>query len=69
MKTWVAIADLKVPIAQRTLRRWCETKQIRAKKIGKRWFLHLPTLLAENGLEPLADEIVSGLCGHDAGMK
>jgi hypothetical protein len=69
MKTWVAIADLDVPIAQRTLRRWCEKGQIRAKKIGKRWFLHLPTLLAENDLDALAGEILSGLCGHNAGMK
>ena len=69
MKMWVAIADLPVPIPQRTLRRWCSKKQIRAKKIGKKWFLHLPTMLAENGFEPLTEEILSGHCGHDDGMK
>ena len=69
MKTWIAIADLEVSIPERTLRRWCESGQIRAKKIGKKWFVHIPSMLAENGFEPLAEQILGGHSGQTSGMK
>lgn len=63
MKTWIPIASLEVDIPQRTIRYWCETKRVRARKIGKKWFVHLPSMLSENGFSALAEEIVSGNIG------
>lgn len=59
MKAWVAIARLDIDIPKSTLRYWCARGMVRAKKLGKRWFVHLPSMLQQNGFEELAEEILS----------
>ena len=42
-RNWRPIATIE-GIPPRTLRRWCVKGLVRAQKIGKQWFVHLPSL-------------------------
>lgn len=41
---WAAIATLKCGIPERTLRRWCESGQIKARKYRQAWYIPLEAL-------------------------
>jgi hypothetical protein len=56
---WTPISSLgKTGIPVSTLRRWCSSGRIRARKFGRKWYLYVPDLLTKNGFDLLADEIV-----------
>ncbi len=57
-KNWVALSSLDIGIPKRTLRRWAHTGIIRAKKIGRKYYVHLPDLLKQRGFDVLADELL-----------
>jgi len=44
LRRWTAIATLNVGISQRTLQRWCVGGKIRARKLGRCWFVYVPEL-------------------------
>ncbi len=46
-KDWQPITALECSISQRTLRRWCEAGQIKARKRKNVWFVHFPSMRAE----------------------
>lgn len=44
MRYWTPIAKLAIGIPPGTLRDWCRKGRIQAKKLGKNWYVHLPSL-------------------------
>jgi hypothetical protein len=44
----------------RTLREWCESRKIFAKKINGEWHVDLVDMLERNGFDLLAEELRAG---------
>lgn len=46
-------------IPLRTLREWCERGQVYAEKVKGEWHIDMEAMLRRNGLDVLADELVT----------
>lgn len=44
MRYWTPIAKLAIGIPTRTLQDWCAKGKVTAKKLGAKWYVHLPDL-------------------------
>lgn len=64
IRKWIPIAHIKSDIPERTLREWCESGKIRARKIKKEWHIDVADMLERNGFDELAEDVRGGKTKH-----